>query len=194
MRVGKTARLVACAAYHETGHAVVAACLGLRLKTAGLHVDDKGRGIAFYLYCHPEIELTGRPEDHELALRTAHASIISFYAGLHAQRKFCNSCPEESASDDEAMASALLARISKSQMSRSSEELRQESYRCVAKSWKAIQVLARQLLREPWLQRLPECEPDSSWSGADREKRLDGQTVRSILKAQGISPKLEEAD
>lgn len=40
MRDCKSARLVVCAAYHEAGHTVVPARLGLQLKEAGVHIDS----------------------------------------------------------------------------------------------------------------------------------------------------------
>lgn len=194
MRVCKSSRLVVCAAYHEAGHNVVAARLGLQLKEAGVHIDDGGLGICFYQYCNPEIRLSGNAAVDAPVLRKAEKSIISFYAGLHAQRKFCSSCPEQSASGEEEKANMLLTNISNSGMSRNGEELRQESRQCVADNWKAIQALARQLLQEPWRARLSQCELDESWSNAVREKRLNGQTVCDILKAQGIPPNFEFAD
>jgi hypothetical protein len=51
--------LVENAAYHEAGHIVVAVVLGLRLQGYGIHIDKAGKGVSFYEFCDPQIDVCG---------------------------------------------------------------------------------------------------------------------------------------
>jgi hypothetical protein len=65
------------AAYHEAGHIVIAAVVGLTLRPDGLMVDSCGEGVA--IYCT-------QPEDSDVSRE---AVILSTEAGCWAETRFC---------------------------------------------------------------------------------------------------------
>lgn len=135
-------------AYHEPGHAVVAAAQGLRLSRHGIHLAADGNGIAYYEHRRPG---TIAPS---LSHLTPEATIICSYAGLIAQRKFHPRCSGCGATDDENTADLLLAELEKEDpnpfgflSSTARIELWQEARELVyrPRHWRAIQAIGREL-------------------------------------------------
>lgn len=46
-------KYVQSAAYHEAGHATVAALQGMPLQQGGIHVDSEGSGVSYYWHRSP---------------------------------------------------------------------------------------------------------------------------------------------
>ena len=95
-------RYVESAAYHEAGHAVVAAVQEMPFRHRGIHVDSTGQGITFYWYKLPDgKQNVGADVERE-------RTIISTSAGLIAQRKFYPGCPDDGAVQDTDLIITLL--------------------------------------------------------------------------------------
>ncbi len=175
-------RYAESAAYHESGHAVVAAALGMRLRRDGIHVDPDGQGISFYEYWYSD----SRPGvGSEVKKENA---IISFFAGLIAQEKFYLDGSKLGADDDDALIKQFLEemKLDPRALSATREKLRSESVRLVEVHWAAIKELARVLLTKPFEDRDRALEPYCGWSQARKEKRIGGEEIVAILQQFGI--------
>lgn len=95
--------LIKSVAYHEAGHAVVAAVKGLSLCEAGMHVDSQANGVAFTFRRNP-----GDPNNAPADIDQRERSIIMVYAGKIAQEKFAPFSTSALSSGDDAVAEALL--------------------------------------------------------------------------------------
>ena len=166
-------------AYHEAGHIVVAALLGLSIHPSGIHLDETGRGRSFYDYREPDnlpgVDAKGRH------------SVTSIFAGLIAQRKFHPTCSSASAAGDEVMIRELLDEMYWNEPESRNEaehELRDEAGRLIRTHWSAIEVIARELWGGKYTAR--RWEPDKSWTSATLEKRVTGHRVQEILNGFGV--------
>jgi len=171
-------------AYHEAGHMVVAAAQGIKLRTHGIHVDGKGRGISYY----ENLGASGQGSSRE---RTQ--TIISLFAGLIAQQEFLPGCSSLCASDDIEKAEALLRTLVSPKAPDLDEELAklrrrlyEESKASVTQFSVAIEGLAKALLQRPFTRRQSD-EPEKRWSTCVEEKQIDGEGVACILSRFGIT-------
>ena len=179
-------------AYHEAGHTVVAAALGLGLNRYGIKVDDVGNGISYYEKRKPE-SLRG------VDTRGEH-TVISIFAGLIAQRKFHAGCSDKYASRDREHIDKLLSDMyipksfqgpeafdSSCELLESAKvKLRTEPKRLVDEHWMAIRDLANALWGRSPTPRESD-EPDKCWSQSLVERTIDGAGIVAILQTHGIS-------
>jgi ATP-dependent Zn protease len=90
------------AAYHEAGHAVIAALQGLWLRTRGIHVDQEGNGITYYGHRLPG-DFSNSARDQQERERT----IVALHAGRIAQVRVFPECPEANWATDLDVAAAV---------------------------------------------------------------------------------------
>jgi hypothetical protein len=172
-------------AYHEAGHAVVAAAQGMRLSRHGVHVDADGRGMAFYDFRKP-LRISTAP-----SLVTREQTIIATHAGLIAQQKFHPGCSVLGASDDNCLVDELLKEIEAEGDFIGSEYLRAQldlpvaAKNLVHNHWSAIEAVAQELWGQPYAKR-DEDEPWRGWSDHPLDRRLTGMRVREILEPLGV--------
>ena|ERR1700676_4329686 len=186
------ARPLECGAYHEAGHTVVAAAQGMSLSIHGVHVDRDGKGISYYDCRKPEPVRCGLDNKGE-------HTIISLFAGLIAQQKFCANCPTTAASEDDHWVDRLLPQMylggasvserktSELKMGEARLKLREQASQLVDKHWNAINTLAKELLAKPFTPRLP-----GNWSPLHEERTIDGARIVAILKEFDICASLSE--
>jgi len=185
-----------CGAYHEAGHVVVAAAQGMSLSIHGVHVDRDGKGISYYDCRKPE------PVRCEFDKKGEH-TIISLFAGLIAQQKFCLNCPTTAASKDNDWIQRLLPQMylggtsvaemkaSEIALNEAQQRLHEEANQLVDKHWSAIGTLAKALCAKPFTPRLPD-EPEKCWSAQSEERTIAGPGIVAILKEFGIYVSLSE--
>ena len=185
-----------CGAYHEAGHIAVAAAQGMPLSIYGVHVDRDGKGISYYDCRKPE------PVRRQLDRKGEH-TVISLFAGLIAQQKFCTNCPATAASSDNDWVERLLPQMylegasveemktSETRLNEARKRLREEASRLVEKHWNAIDTLAKALWAKPFTPRLPD-EPEKCWSPHSEERTINGAGIVAILKEFGICTSLSE--
>jgi hypothetical protein len=133
-------KLITCGAYHEAGHTVVAAVQGMSLNIHGVHVDRDGKGISYYDCRKPE------PVRREFDKKGEH-TIISLFAGLIAQQKFCANCPTTAASNDNDWIDRLLPQMylegtsaSDVRLNEARQRFREDSGQLVNGHWNVIDV------------------------------------------------------
>jgi hypothetical protein len=171
-------------AYHEAGHVVVAAALGMRLSRHGIHLGEDANGMSYYEYRKPKKFFdgpSGISRDHTL---------IALYAGLIAQRKFYPKCSVEGYSDDQNLIDLLVQEVDAEDFSGSASltaqlDLPKESRKVVNQHWAAIKAVAKALWDTPDKPRNLN-EPEPCWSQSMSEKMLDGQNIVEILRGFGI--------
>jgi hypothetical protein len=168
------------AAYHEAGHIIIAAVLGLKLKPGGIVItDDLGKGAAFYETRWPETKYGDNPEFHERFAKKIDRknSILAAFAGQIAQEKFDLNSPAYDADDLEKIIEPLLQEEREEQPVSHDicEELRAESDRLVIKHWKVIAEIAKKVLAK---------KEDNF------ESRLSRDEIVPILKKYGIDPEI----
>jgi len=184
------ARAKESAAYHEAGHAVVAAILKMPIKRYGIHVDGDGKGICYY---HPPRHFQSHlgAEERPETIRDGKNVVIALFAGLTAQRKFYRNSSGRSASRDEEQANELLNHMYWNETDESkgikTDELRERTRSIVTEYWDAVEAVAREVWAAPWSDRTDEENP--SWSDTKLERRIDGETVTQILRGRGIDAK-----
>jgi ATP-dependent Zn protease len=83
-------------AYHEAGHAIVAAAQGLPILREGVRLDRAGCGLMCYRYRNPD-----------LSIRWKEAVVVSF-AGLPSQQLIYPDCPTARSQDDEMSARSYM--------------------------------------------------------------------------------------
>jgi ATP-dependent Zn protease len=162
------------AAYHEAGHIVVAAVLGLRLSSHGIRLDGEGKGIAYY---------KGHWNKASEFRQTIEDRVVAALAGLIAQEKFYPECSPSGANEDEKLVNYLLQNIypdaSSTDFKRS--QLLEKSKNLVTQHWEAICAVVNALWRKCPRKRRVDSEPDSSWSDCRCERWLPGAEIVSIL-------------
>lgn len=133
-------------AYHEAGHIVVAAVLGLTLRPDGLMVGSDGDGLSVY---------STRPDESDDSRRRV---ILSTFAGYWAAERFCveHSClglldPMAVVSPDWVEARGIIKDLSAEYMARENLlrvqlRLEKESKHLVEQHWLAVEALALALL------------------------------------------------
>lgn len=173
-------------AYHEAGHVVVAAVLGLRLGRHGIRLDREGRGMSYYEFRSPRSWADAVPK---IDIK---ATIVATLAGLIAQMKFYPECSTHGATDDETIVDLLLKEqhpndiIGVETLARM--RLQKESVELVDEHWSAIEAIAKALWAKQFTPR--QIEPEPMWSHSADEKVLDGLEIVSILADFHISAQL----
>jgi hypothetical protein len=173
-------RYVESGAYHEAGHAVVAAVQGMPLRDRGIHCDELGAGITYYWFKVPNRAKNVGPEIER------ERTIVATCAGLIAQQKFYPGCPTSGAVDDFNLVLTLLNEMypDGDVWFAAREKLHSDSVELVGRHWSAISTLAATLWGKPWTLRQPGEERD--WSSTAHEKKMDGSEVVEVLKRCGI--------
>lgn len=166
-------------ARHECGHIVVAAKLGLPLKTIGVHIDGKGEGIAFYWLTSP-----GNPCSNAEREKT----ILATYAGPIAQLKFPQqSIPDDS--DDETQTTRLLEEIypnNRPLLHQKQQELRQRAQALVEENSPAITALVTELLKKKWT-----TNQKHVWGSPHMQKWISGDEIARIFQRFGIQAEVK---
>jgi hypothetical protein len=174
------------AAYHEAAHVVIAAVLGLRLRTEGVMIDTAAKGLG--CYCKDPGESN--------ALRE-HVMLTTF-AGFFAQNRFLKerAYPQVEYlqliwSEDWREARGIASKLSNEYLATrgiltTQEELEQRSDQLVAENWRAIEFVASVLLTKEW-EPLKPLKSGSQWSKQSLAKYLSGEEVVQILEQFGIT-------
>jgi hypothetical protein len=173
-------------AHHEAGHVVIAAALGLRLRSEGLMIDTVGEGLA--CYCKD-------PAGSD-ALRER--VMVATFAGCFAQNRFCK---EQSRppleyfntifSTDWKEARGIVTKLSNEHLAGRSivafeEDLERQSGELVAENWLAIETVACALLAQDW-EPLKPLRSGNQWSKQIMAKYITGDEAVRILERCGIA-------
>ena len=173
------------AAHHESGHLVIAAVLGLRLRPEGMSVDPVGEGLA--CYCK-------RPDETDASRERV---VISTFAGWYAQKRFCAlwsiGFPEANylaSTFDWCEARELLCGFSDEYMSGRNMfavhgVLEGRAEELVALHWAIIETLAETLLVKQW-EPLKPLKSGGRWSENTVAKYLAGDDVVAMLGQYGV--------
>jgi hypothetical protein len=170
-------------AYHEAGHTVVAAALGLRLSRHGIHLCSDGNAISYYEYRKPR-RFSSAPSELK-----REDTIICSYAGLIAQRKFHPRCSGCGATDDENTADLLLVELAEEDpnplgflTSTLQIELWKKAEELVDLHWPAIEAVGREL----WENKPVDADlddPAPGWSECGSQRRISGVRIIEILRS-----------
>jgi len=170
-----------CGARHESGHMVIAAVEGLRLRPEGLMVDPSGWGLACY---------HDAPEDSDPARER---NILAVLAGFAVEKRYreAHSYPprdylDVTWNDDNRKARRLLGRLG-GIYGANDRRLREQLNGLVEKYWRVIDALASALLRKNW-ETLKPLPSGGQWSAPSetRVKYLPGDEVVLILAEHRI--------
>jgi hypothetical protein len=190
MRVVDNPSYPKSAAYHEAGHIVIAVVQGLRLLKYGMHVDPHdGRGMSRY-ECR-------KPRDSRGVDSLGERTVISLFAGLHAQQKFCREATAANASRDkehidgvlmdmyipESFPGADAFKAADCELQNARQRLKVEAEHLVSEHWIAIQALANHLWDQP---DTPKDAHEEHWSTSPMEKKLCGEAICTFLEGQRI--------
>jgi hypothetical protein len=167
-------------ARHESGHIVIAAVEGLKLKPEGLMVDPAGWGLACY---------HDAPDESD---PSRERNIIAVLAGFAVEKRYREerSYPARESldviwNDDNRKARTLLGRLTGSYASNESR-LRNQLDHLVETYWLSIDMLACALLGKDWEPIKPLMSGDK-WSDETMAKYVYGKEAASILGEQGIA-------
>jgi hypothetical protein len=173
-------------AHHEAGHVVIAALLGLRLRSEGLMIDTIGEGLG--CYCK-------EPGGSDVLRERV---IVATFAGCFAQNRFCK---EQSRppleyftitfSTDWVEARGIVTKVSNDHLGGRSivafqECLERQSEQLVAENWLAIDAVASALLARDWEPVKP-LRSGNRWSKQAMAKYIAGDEAVSILEQCGIA-------
>jgi hypothetical protein len=188
-------------AYHEAGHVVVAAVLGLRLHARGsIRTDRQGKGEAHYDRRKP-----GTKSGFDLQGKH---TVVANYAGLIAQQKFHPSCSTLCANDDEEKSRHLLIEMYErgqkgpkadfiaavAAVAATEHQYRNEARMLVEHYWCAITALAEALWQVPADKFDDDAEAGCDWiiDPRNKQSRLDAAEVAHILKPHGVDAFIAE--
>jgi len=178
-----------CGAHHESGHIVIAAVEGLRLKPEGVMVDPSGWGLACY-HDAPE-ETDAAPE----------RNILAVLAGFAVEKRFReeHSYPprdnlDVAWNDDNVKARTLLGKLA-GNYAANDTRLRQQLEDLIEKHWLSIDVLACALLAKIW-EPIKPLKSGGKWSHPDETvaKYLSVEEVIRVLAERGIAADCGPAD
>jgi len=162
-------------AYHEAGHMVVAAALGLTLRAEGLHVDPLGAGLACF---------SKQPDGSDLSRERI---IVAIFAGYIAQER---SHPDSiwQLDTDWQEAHTLLGEMSIESTEVTRERLLKRSRQLVNQYWLAVKALASALLARNWVPQV-RLESGARWaqSTTTTEKHMTAEEIINLLAHYGIT-------
>jgi len=180
-------KYVQSAAYHEAGHATVAALQGMPLQQGGIHVDSEGSGVSYYWHRSP-----GSPARLSSDQLERQRTVIALYAGWISQTKYFEDadCPQDAWASDRTTICKLLEEMHPTHpaaRSAAQVELRSKAGEIVSQNWLAIGRLASALLAKPETPQ-PPTEIAAGWSQGKRkvERWMRGSEVAELLRKFGI--------
>ena len=174
------------AGYHEAGHVVVAAALGLRLRPEGIMVGQDAKGLACYWK---------EPDGTDASVE---ANVLASFAGFCAEKRLRSMRGLQLRdyfgvifSTDWKEARVLQGKFSSDYFGdkgrrTTHDELEAKAEQLIAQHWSAIEVLAEALLSCQWESKKP-FESGTQWSDAEQAKSLLGAEIVEILAALGIT-------
>jgi hypothetical protein len=171
-----------CGAHHESGHIVLAAVEGLRLKPEGLMVDPSGWGLACY---HDAQEKTDAARER---------NILAVLAGFAVEKSFREEHlypPRDSLdviwNDDNVKARTLLGKLN-GIYGLNDARLRNQLEDFIGQHWPAIEALASALLQKNW-EPIKLLKSGVRWSHPDETvaKYVPGEEAVTILAHHGVS-------
>jgi hypothetical protein len=170
-----------CGAHHESGHIVVAAVQGLRLRPEGIMVDSCGWGLACY---------NKEPEDTTDSIERV---IVTSLAGLAAERRIREECsyPQRDELDkifgDDARTSRILLGRLVGDYYANECRLEMRLNGLIESHWRAIKALAA-VLQAKGVERIKPLKSGDSWSspGQTTAKYVEGVEVVRVLSGYGI--------
>jgi hypothetical protein len=169
-------------ARHESGHIVIAAVEGLRLKPEGFMVDPSGWGLACY---------HDAPDENDASRER---NIIAALAGFAVEKRFREdrSYPARDSMDvalnaDNVKARTLLGKLVGNYASNDSR-LRDQLDRLIEKHWLSIDALACALLGKNWEPIRP-LKSGDRWSHPNETmaKYVSGQDAVKLLAQHGVA-------
>jgi hypothetical protein len=180
-------------AYHEVGHTVIAAVLGMPMRNFGVHMDSLGCGKAFYWRRVPDGSRNNVGADIE-----RENTVISTSAGYIAQKRFYGEPLSEvllkyiefSANADTSLVIELLEEMysqDRAAWFQARKHLYERSVQLVDLHWNAIDTLVKFLLSRNWEPRHTQTDADGKWSVDNKGKWMHGIEVVEMLKPFGIN-------
>jgi hypothetical protein len=157
-------------AYHEAGHAIVAAAQGLPILREGVRLDRAGCGLMCYRYRNPD-----------LSVRWEEAVVVSF-AGLPSQQLIYPDCPTVRSQDDETSAVSYMTAQSLDEQALEivKSRLRDRSRLLVHQYSEAIKALGATLWAKQWVGK------EIDWTPFPEEKAIGGNEVVLFANQFGI--------
>jgi hypothetical protein len=184
------AKYVESCAYHEAGHAVIAAAQQIPLKAGGICIDQKGSGFSHY-QVRKLIGCTsvGPDPEREKVIRPTQAGYIAqekFYL------RFFDRLPPSGSSHDADYIRGLLEEMysGRNDFFDAMNKLAGETRQLVEERWHAIEALARTLLRKEWESQAPP-SGERRWSTQLAQKKMDGAEVVALLRQYQISASVQ---
>lgn len=176
---------ITTAAYHEAGHIVVAAALGLCLRPEGIMVGQDGKGFGCYWK---------EPDGTDASVE---ANVLASFAGFYAEKRLRSMRgfrPRDYFgviwSTDWKEARALEGKFSFGYLGDRNiqavhDELEAKAEEIIAQYWPAIEALAQTLLGRDWEPKKP-FESGTQWSESERAKYVTGEEVVDVLAGLDI--------
>ena len=177
---------LAIAAHHEAGHIVIAAALGLPLRSEGIMVDTDAEGLA--CYCK-------EPEESD---HSRERVMLATFAGCYAQNRFCGANgypaledPARIGSGDWYEARRISIKLSVAYLAdqgikAAHESIERQSETLVAERWPIIETVAEALLAKYWEPVKP-LKSGGRWASGELAKYLIGDEVINIVVRFGIT-------
>jgi hypothetical protein len=177
---------LAIAAHHEAGHIVIAAALGLPLRSEGIMVDTDAEGLA--CYCK-------EPEESD---HSRERVMLATFAGCYAQNRFCGANgypaledPARIGSGDWYEARRISIKLSDGYLAdqgikAAHESIERQSETLVAERWPIIGTVAKALLAKDWEPVKP-LKSGGRWASGELAKYLIGDEVVNIVARLGIT-------
>lgn len=184
------AKYVESCAYHEAGHAVIAAAQHIPLKTGGIRIDQKGSGFSHYQVTKLSGSKNVGPDpEREKAIRSTQAGYIAqekFYL------RFFDRLPPSGSSHDSDYIRGLLEEMysGRNDFSEAINKLAAETRQLVDEHWQAIEALAQTLLQKEWESQAPP-SGERRWSTQLAQKKMDGAEVVALLQQYQISASVQ---
>lgn len=175
-----------CAAHHESGHIVVAAALGLRVRQEGMILDSFSEGLACYCKL---------PDGSDISReRIILATFAGFYSEnqFREQKNYVLSDPDywfyyswDGREANELLGAISIANLLDGNVSATKVKLQSQSKQLVEQHWSAIDALASTLLAKDWQDWKP-LKSGAKFSPATTAKYLLGEEIITILARYGI--------
>ena len=184
------AKYVESCAYHEAGHAVIAAVQQMPLKAGGIRIDQKGSGFSHYQVTKLSgCASIGPDPEREKAIRSTQAGYIAqekFYL------RFFDRLPPSGSSHDSDYIRGLLEEMysGRNDFFDAMNKLAGETQQLVGEHWQAIEALAQTLLKKEWESQAPP-SGERRWSTQLAQKKMDGSEIVALLQQHQISASVQ---